>query len=157
MLAWTIREAKLSIDLSLPQPGSANPLENKQCQVMMKRFNALYQYMGKQQGAQIRRNAAMYTSQENIYWNGDWVWYFSTRKTGKPDKLQKTWIGPFEVLKSLNQVFCKKHPALFTARNIMAHITRLRLYTTPRDTGLGNVSDSMDDLIEIADEKAEEI
>ena len=102
MLAWTGREAKLPIDLILPQPESANLLENEQCQVTMKRFNALYQYMRKQQGAQIRRNVAMYTGQENIYGNGDWVWYFSTRKTGKPDKLQNAWIGPSEVLKSLN-------------------------------------------------------
>ena len=101
--------------------------------------------------------SAMYTGQENIYGNWGQVWYFYTRKTGKPDKLQNAWIGPFQVLKLLNQVLCEIHPALFTGRNIVAHITRLRLYTTPRDTGLGNVLDSMDDPIEIADEEAEEI
>ena len=157
MEAWTGREAKLPIDLVLPQPESTNPLENEQCQVTMKRFHTLYQYMRKQQGAQIRRNAAAYTGQENIYNPGDWVWYFSTRKTGKPDKIQNSWIGPFEVIKGLNQVLVEIHPALFTGRSIVAHITRLRLYTTPRDTGLGNIPDSLDDLIEIADEEAEEI
>ena len=158
MEAWTGREAKLPIDLVLPQPESANPLENEQCQVTMRRFNALYQHMRKQQGAQIRRNAAAYTGQSNIYSPGDWVWYFSTRKTNKPDKLQNAWIGPFEVLKGLNQVLVEIHPALFTGRSIVAHITRLRLYTTPREGGeLGNVPDTMDDLIEIADEEAEEI
>ena len=49
------------------------------------------------------------------------------------------------------------HPALFTGRSIVAHFTRIRLYTTPRDTGLGNVPDSMNDLIKIAHEESEEI
>ena len=66
-------------------------------------------------------------------------------------------MGPYTVLRELNQVLVEIKPALFEGRSIVAHITRLRLYTTPRGQNLGNVPEDVEDLIELADEEAEEI
>ena len=157
MEAWTGREATLPIDLVLPQPERSDQNENEQAEVTLRRFKILYDYMRRQQGAQIRRNAAAYTGRSSIYTEGDWVWYFSTRRGEKPSKITNQWVGPYCVKKELNQVLVEITPALFTGRNIVAHITRLRLYTTPRGEGVGNVPENADDLVELADEEAEEL
>ena len=156
MEAWTGREATLPIDLVLPQPERPDLNENEQAETTMRRFRLLYEHMRKQQGAQIRRNAAAYSGKKSIFSEGDWVWYFSTRKGQKPTKMTNQWVGPYMILRELNAVLVEITPALFTGRSLVAHITRLRLYTTPRGEGVGNVPDA-DDLIPLADEEAEEL
>ena len=66
------------------------------------------------------------------------------------------WVGPYNVLRELNAVLVEITPALFSGRSLVAHVTRLRLYTTPRGEGTGNVPDA-EDLIPLADEEAEEL
>ena len=157
MEAWTGREATLPIDLVLPQPERPDQNENEQAEVTRRRFRLLYEYMRKQQGAQIRRNATAYTGRGSIYTCGDWVWYFSTRSGTKPKKIVNQWVGPYVVKQELNAVLVEITPALFTGRSLVAHITRLRLYTTPRGEGAGNVPEDMEDLVALADEEAEEL
>ena len=99
----------------------------------------------------------IYTGQENIYNSGDCVWFSLTRKTTKPNKIQSSWVWPFAVVMTLNNILAEIEPTIFSKRSILAHITRLCLYTTPRDTGRGNIPDSLDDLIELADKEAGEI
>ena len=157
MEAWTGREATLPIDLVLPQPERPDQNENEQAEVTRRRFRLLYEYMRKQQGAQIRRNAAAYTGRGSIFTCGDWVWYFSTRRGTKPKKIVNQWVGPYVVKRELNAVLVEITPALYTGRSLVAHITRLRLYTTPRGEGAGNVPEDMEDLVALADEEAEEL
>ena len=66
------------------------------------------------------------------------------------------WVGPYKILRDVNAVLVEITPALFSGRSLVAHVTRLRLYTTPRGEGTGNVPDA-EDLIPLADEEAEEL
>ena len=157
MKAWTGREATLPIDLILPGPKDGNENENEMVHTTMKRFQEMYAYMRRKQAGQIRRNARSYTGQKSIFSVGDWVWYFSTRRGAKPSKIVNAWVGPYQVLEELNQVLVRISPALFTGREIVAHITRLRLYQAPRGENLGNTPDTEEDLVPMADEEAEAI
>ena len=75
----------------------------------------------------------------------------------KPSKLFNQCVGPFEVRRPVNQVLVEVALVLFMGRALVAHITRLRLYTTPRGQGLGNILETLDELAEVANKEAEEI
>ena len=55
MEPWMGIEAKLPINLVINQPEGINPLKNKQCEPTMRRCHRLYEYMRKQQGAQMKK------------------------------------------------------------------------------------------------------
>ena len=56
----------------------------------------------------------------------------------------------------ISPVLVQLGPALFEGRSFVAHITRCRVYTSPREMRRNNVPNPLD-LAEVADEEAEEI
>ena len=130
--AWLGREAKIPLDLILPQPDERFGTVNEQVLITIRRFNLMYEHMRKNAGARIRRNTSLYSGKNNPFNCGDWIWYFSSRQVvGKSKKLTNNWIGPMTVQEVISPVLVQLGPALFEGRSFVAHITRCRVYTSP--------------------------
>ena len=56
----------------------------------------------------------------------------------------------------ISPVLVQLGPALFVRHSFVAHITRCRVYTSPREKGRNNEPNPLD-LAEVADEEGEEI
>jgi deoxyuridine 5'-triphosphate nucleotidohydrolase len=151
-LAMFGREAKLPVDLVVELPKSDSKTVHEYVKEMTTRFQKIFRFMIKNEGAVIQRNSMLYGGQIRKFREGQRVWYLSPKKVpGKPTKHTAAWTGPWLVVQLIAEVLVKIRPAQQEGKEITVHATRLREYhgpdfgTIPKSVGLGNEDDNDDE------------
>ena len=119
-------EMRLPADLVIASPESDQRSIHVHLDDMLRRIQKIYRYMRVHLKSQIRRNASTYLGKTQNFKDGDKVWYLCPRKVaGKPTKLTDAWLGPYKVVKRINDVIYKIEPHQFRGPSCAVHEQRL--------------------------------
>ena len=156
-LVWMGREARLPLDIIVPTPRQQFQTVEEHVQDVLRRFNAMYRKIQEQNEAVFRRNARLYSGNLHDYKVGDRVFYYTGRKLkGKPTKLTYGWLGPYKLERKVSDVIWVLIPLDREGDEVTVHVTRIRPYYGPRETGKA-IFPGVKDIEDLGDELAEEL
>ena len=120
------REARMPIDLVVAPPRGEGRAMDLHLDETLTRFRQIYRYIRHNLQGTVRRNADTYRGKISDYQRGQLVWYLCPRQVaGKPTKLTDQWIGPYKIVKKINDVVYRISPADFRGTPIAVHEARL--------------------------------
>ena len=155
------RRCRLPVDLIIPLPTKRFQTTNELVRETNKRFNLMYEYIGDKRETMIHRNSHLYTGRKDDFKENDPVWIYIGRKIrGKSPKMQNSWMGPWSIVRVVNDVFIIVKPSDFQGKNRALHVSRVRhwypaineeAFSIPRNI------DDMDLFTDQGDELAEDV
>ena len=156
-LVWMGREARLPIDIIVPTPHQRYETVEEHVQDVLRRFHLMFSKIKEKNEAIYRRNAKLYSGKIHDYKMGDRVFYYTGRRVkGKPTKLTFGWLGPYKLVRKISDVIWVLEPVLTEGDEVSVHVTRIRPYYGPRETGRA-VFPGVTDIEDLGDELAEEL
>ena len=156
-LVWMGREARLPLDIIVPTPHQQYETVEQHTEDVLRRFQLMYSQVKEHNEAVFRRNARLHTGNLHDYKVDDRVFYYTGRRIrGKPLKITFGWLGPYKVTKKVSDVIFVLTPADREGDEVNVHVTRMRPYFGPRETGRA-IFPGVTDLEDLGDELAEEL
>ena len=151
------RQAILPVDMIFGLPHRQQMNLRSANEALREQLIAKYEQMRSAQRKQAQRTAQQYAGQREDFEIGNYVWYYTPRRTvGETKKINQSWTGPWIIIEKIAPILVRIKPANQDQPRPVVPLDRLRRYHITDMTGT-QCWRSDDILEDFGDEYAEDL